>query len=86
VDHYLPTIASPSICISKNKTTFAYNDEFAVPCKGFSRTPNALGLQEYEYQGVNKEAMNSLADFGRMGHLGAVDLIATSTLYQTWSR
>ena len=50
VDAFLPTVATPSICISlnKTKTTFEYDENFTVPCKGFSRTPTAYGLEEWK--------------------------------------
>eukprot|EP00985_Skeletonema_marinoi_P022816 scaffold14762_cov210-Skeletonema_marinoi.AAC.11 len=81
VDAYLPTIASPSVCISTEKTTFAYSKQLAVPCNGFSRTPTALGLQEYGYQGANQALMDTLASFERQGPAFAAQV--SEALYQS---
>ncbi len=86
MDAYLPTVTTPSICISLEKTTFEYSREYAVRCKGFSRTPNALALQEYGYQGVDMEYMNRLADMERRGLMGGLDPETSSTMFRAGSR
>lgn len=84
VDAFIPTVATPSICISTEKTTFEYDVQYVVPCKGFSRTPNALGLEEYGYQGINQTFMDTAAGMERQGLRYMLQL--SSAMYQVGAR
>ncbi len=84
VDAFIPTVATPSICISTEKTTSEYEEQYAVPCEGFGRTPNALGLEEYGYEGINQTFMDTTAGKERQGRKHMLQL--SSALYQVGAR
>ena len=84
VTHFIPTFQTPSICISLEKSkNIVYNKTYAVPCKGFQRTPSAYGFEEYGGQGVDMDALTEVANFERSGKVGGVATEPTPPLHRS---
>jgi hypothetical protein len=84
VDAFIPTYQSPSICISLSKSVIDFNLDYAVPCKGFVRTPSQFGLEEYGAQGVDLSALTSLSIDERNGEIGGVSTKPTQNIYRVF--
>jgi len=84
VNAFIPTYQSPSICISLTKSGIDFDPVYAVPCKGFVRTPSQFGLKEYGAQGVDVDALADLAIDERKGEIGGVSTQTSQAIYRVF--